>query len=198
MTIGVAQKKRHGAVTVHCACQTVADVHVRGRGSGGLHPLPTSPPPATSVALLIGTGRSQCLAQARAPRPLPLSPVIHPLCADQPSIGAFLGWGSSLLLSGARVPQILHILRSRRVADLSPSLFGLTICGNITQMASVVAYSSDSYYLAAQIPFLLGCGAPIVLDSIIVALIARYSATPPMAPMTVPLEGARGRRVPYV
>mmetsp|Transcript_65407 Transcript_65407/g.108723 ORF Transcript_65407/g.108723 Transcript_65407/m.108723 type:complete len:391 (+) Transcript_65407:46-1218(+) len=117
---------------------------------------------------------------------------------DQPSIGAFLGWGSSLLLSGARVPQILHILRSRRVADLSPSLFGLTICGNITQMASVVTYSSDHYYLAAQIPFLLGCGAPIVLDSIIVALIARYSATAPLVPMAVPLERVPGRRVPYV
>ena len=117
---------------------------------------------------------------------------------DPSAIGTCSGWGASLLLSGARVPQIRHILRSRRVAGLSPALFGLNICGNVAQMAAVVAYSADGYYLAAQMPFLLGCGAPIILDAIIVALIARFSATPPKPTPPVQIPQAQDRRGPYV
>ena len=139
------------------------------RDAPGAAPPPAGPPRwrlAVAAALAVGGAAAVCLQQD--------SPIV---------LGEELGYGSSMLYAGARVPQILQILRSQRVVDLSLALFGLTIAGNVTSVASVVTYSSDQVFLMNEIPFLLASAGPILFDCVIAALIVRFSAAPP-APAT--------------
>jgi solute carrier family 66 (lysosomal lysine-arginine transporter), member 1 len=111
----------------------------------------------------------------------------------QETIGLILGYISALCYLVARIPQIVMNYRAkscegkwgkrgcsaRPVANIQAGLallfFLLSMTGNFTYGASLIAYSQDGSYLLTALPWLLGSLGTIVEDSIIFAQFRMYS-----------------------
>lgn len=72
-----------------------------------------------------------------------------------------------MTLFSARVPQIIKNWREKSCEGLSLLFFLLSLTGNATYGASLIAYSQEKDYLLRALPWLLGSLGTIVEDSII-------------------------------
>ncbi|CAK7219411.1 hypothetical protein SEUCBS140593_003881 [Sporothrix eucalyptigena] len=83
------------------------------------------------------------------------------------TIGLALGYFSAVCYLCARIPQIMKNYREKSCEGLALLFFLLSLTGNFTYGASLVAYSQDSKYLITALPWLLGSLGTIVEDLII-------------------------------
>ncbi|KAM3503259.1 hypothetical protein MY11210_008794 [Beauveria gryllotalpidicola] len=82
-------------------------------------------------------------------------------------IGLILGYASAFFYLVARVPQIIKNYREKSCEGLSLLFFLLSLTGNATYGASLVAYSQDTKYLLNAVPWLLGSLGTIFEDCLI-------------------------------
>ncbi|KJR82692.1 vacuolar membrane pq loop repeat protein [Sporothrix schenckii 1099-18] len=90
-------------------------------------------------------------------------------------IGLALGYCSAVFYLCARIPQILKNYREKSCEGLALLFFLLSLTGNFTYGASLVAYSQDGKYLLNALPWLLGSLGTIVEDVIIFFQFRLYS-----------------------
>ncbi len=75
----------------------------------------------------------------------------------------------------ARIPQIIKNYREKSCEGLALLFFLLSLTGNFTYGASVLAYSQERDYLLRALPWLLGSLGTMVEDSIIFVQFRLYS-----------------------
>ncbi|KAH7099587.1 PQ-loop-domain-containing protein [Auriculariales sp. MPI-PUGE-AT-0066] len=84
-----------------------------------------------------------------------------------------LGWTSALLYLGSRVPQIIKNSQTK-CEGLSLALFVFAIGGNATYVASILADSMEPRHLLANLSWLVGSGATILLDLVVLGQFFYY------------------------
>ncbi|KAL1845122.1 hypothetical protein VTK73DRAFT_1071 [Phialemonium thermophilum] len=89
--------------------------------------------------------------------------------ATQPTavLGLVLGYISAICYLCARIPQIIKNYREKSCEGLSLLFFLLSLTGNFTYGASLIAYSQERDYILRALPWLLGSLGTIVEDCII-------------------------------
>ncbi|KAK2600644.1 hypothetical protein N8I77_010165 [Diaporthe amygdali] len=92
-------------------------------------------------------------------------------------VGMALGYISALCYLCARIPQIIKNWREKSTEGLALLFFLLSLTGNLTYGASLVAYSQDSAYILKALPWLLGSLGTIAEDAIIFVQFKLYSKT---------------------
>ncbi|PSR83825.1 PQ loop repeat-domain-containing protein [Coniella lustricola] len=97
------------------------------------------------------------------------------------ALGMALGYFSALCYLCARIPQILKNWREKSTEGLALLFFLLSLTGNLTYGASLVAYSQNSTYLLKALPWLLGSLGTIAEDMVIAGQFQLYSKGPKSA-----------------
>ncbi|KAI7782736.1 hypothetical protein LA080_012927 [Diaporthe eres] len=92
-------------------------------------------------------------------------------------VGMSLGYISALCYLCARIPQIIKNWREKSTEGLALLFFLLSLTGNLTYGASLVAYSQDGAYILKALPWLLGSLGTIAEDAIIFVQFKLYSKT---------------------
>lgn len=75
----------------------------------------------------------------------------------------------------ARIPQIIKNYREKSCEGLALLFFLLSLTGNFTYGASVMAYSQDGAYFLRALPWLLGSLGTMVEDCVIFVQFRLYS-----------------------
>ncbi|KAK3298476.1 PQ loop repeat-domain-containing protein [Chaetomium fimeti] len=97
--------------------------------------------------------------------------------AEEPTavVGMVLGYASAVCYLCARVPQIIKNYREKSCEGLALLFFLLSLTGNFTYGASVMAFSQERDYFIRALPWLLGSLGTMVEDSIIFVQFRLYS-----------------------
>ncbi|KAL2874233.1 hypothetical protein SGCOL_010601 [Colletotrichum sp. CLE4] len=82
-------------------------------------------------------------------------------------IGLALGYFSAVCYLCARIPQIIKNYREKSCEGLALLFFLLSLTGNLTYGASLVAFKQDRAYLLNALPWLLGSLGTMVEDFVI-------------------------------
>ncbi|KAK4192553.1 PQ loop repeat-domain-containing protein [Podospora australis] len=93
----------------------------------------------------------------------------------QAVIGMVLGYISALCYLCARIPQIIKNYQEKSCEGLALLFFLLSLTGNFTYGASVIAYKQERDYIVRALPWLLGSLGTIVEDGIIFVQFRIYS-----------------------
>ncbi|KAH8729690.1 PQ loop repeat-domain-containing protein [Ilyonectria robusta] len=91
-------------------------------------------------------------------------------------IGITLGYFSAVCYLCARIPQIIKNYQEQSCEGLALLFFMLSMTGNLTYGASLVAYSQDKNYLLKTLPWLLGSLGTILEDCVIFIQFRLYSS----------------------
>lgn len=92
----------------------------------------------------------------------------HPTSPDSNPAGAqFLGYVSAALYLCARLPQIWKNYREQSCEGLSLLFFILSLMGNATYGAGILAHSTERSYVVKNVPWLLGSLGTMVEDGIV-------------------------------
>lgn len=89
-------------------------------------------------------------------------------------VGTLFGWGSTVIFTASRFPQMIKNCKSRRVGQLSPFYFTLSIIGNFTYFVSVFIRDTSSTFLWKQAPFIAGAIGPMIGDIVVAAQMALF------------------------
>ncbi|ERF68076.1 hypothetical protein EPUS_08512 [Endocarpon pusillum Z07020] len=87
--------------------------------------------------------------------------------ATGPFGAQILGYGSAVAYLGARIPQIVKNARDRSCEGLSLLFFILSLSGNLTYGAGIMAHSLRRDYLLMNTPWLVGSLGTMLEDAII-------------------------------
>ncbi|KAM7188149.1 PQ-loop domain containing protein [Rhypophila sp. PSN 637] len=90
-------------------------------------------------------------------------------------IGMVLGYFSALCYLCARIPQIIKNYQEKSCEGLALLFFLLSLTGNFTYGASVMAYSQERDYFIRALPWLLGSLGTMVEDCVIFVQFRLYS-----------------------
>ncbi|KAF6803455.1 vacuolar membrane pq loop repeat protein [Colletotrichum sojae] len=90
-------------------------------------------------------------------------------------VGLVLGYFSAVCYLCARIPQIIKNYREKSCEGLALLFFLLSLTGNLTYGASLVAFKQDKDYLLNALPWLLGSLGTMAEDFIIFAQFHLYS-----------------------
>ncbi|KAK1967706.1 PQ-loop-domain-containing protein [Colletotrichum sublineola] len=93
-------------------------------------------------------------------------------------IGLLLGYFSAACYLTARIPQIVKNYREKSCEGLALLFFLLSLTGNLTYGASLVAFKQDKAYLLNALPWLLGSLGTMVEDFVIFAQFHMYAPRP--------------------
>ncbi|KAI9294909.1 PQ-loop-domain-containing protein [Neoconidiobolus thromboides FSU 785] len=104
--------------------------------------------------------------------------IIHIALEYKLSLGVLLGWTSTLLYWGARVPQIFKNYQRKSVEGLSMSLFLFCMIGNSSFSLSVLLHpnSKDFDFILKNLPWIMGSAGTITVDLIVFAQFYFYNA----------------------
>lgn len=80
------------------------------------------------------------------------------------------------IVRSARIPQIIKNYREKSCEGLALLFFLLSLTGNLSYGASLIAYSQDKEYLIWTIPWLVGSLGTMFEDAIIFVQFHMYSA----------------------
>ncbi|WYZ45589.1 hypothetical protein EsH8_VIII_000905 [Colletotrichum jinshuiense] len=90
-------------------------------------------------------------------------------------VGLVLGYFSAVCYLCARIPQIIKNYRDKSCEGLALLFFLLSLTGNLTYGASLVAFKQDRDYLLNALPWLLGSLGTIAEDFVIFAQFHLYA-----------------------
>ncbi|KAB5528884.1 PQ loop repeat-domain-containing protein [Coniochaeta sp. 2T2.1] len=90
-------------------------------------------------------------------------------------VGLALGYLSAVAYLCARIPQIVKNYREKSCEGLALLFFLLSLTGNFTYGASLIAYSQNPKYIITALPWLLGSLGTIVEDFVIFVQFRLYS-----------------------
>ncbi|KAL1996943.1 hypothetical protein VTN49DRAFT_7808 [Thermomyces lanuginosus] len=94
------------------------------------------------------------------------------------AVGAqVLGYFSAICYLGARLPQIYKNFKSKSCEGLSLLFFILSLLGNLTYGAGILAHSTEKDYFMRNLPWLLGSLGTMVEDVVIFIQFRVYSRT---------------------
>jgi uncharacterized protein with PQ loop repeat len=80
--------------------------------------------------------------------------------------------------SSARIPQIVKNYRDKSCEGLALLFFLLSLMGNATYGASIIAHSVEKDYLWTNLPWLIGSLGTMVEDAIIFVQFRMYAPKP--------------------
>ncbi|KAL2062067.1 hypothetical protein VTL71DRAFT_6333 [Oculimacula yallundae] len=84
------------------------------------------------------------------------------------AVGAkILGYISAVCYLGARIPQIVKNYRDKSCSGLALLFFMLSLMGNLTYGAGILAHSLEKEYLWTNLPWLIGSLGTMVEDAVI-------------------------------
>ncbi|KAI5837536.1 vacuolar membrane PQ loop repeat protein [Morchella snyderi] len=92
-------------------------------------------------------------------------------------IGTILGYISSVLYLGARIPQIIKNYRCQSCEGLSILFFILSLLGNISYGAGILLHSTEHDYVIHNLPWLIGSLGTMAQDFIIFGQFHYYKGT---------------------
>jgi uncharacterized protein with PQ loop repeat len=104
------------------------------------------------------------------------------LAKPETAIGMVLGYFSALCYLCARIPQIIKNYQEKSCEGLALLFFLLSLTGNFTYGASVMAYSQERDYFIRALPWLLGSLGTMVEDCIIFVQFRIYSTSTKVNP----------------
>ena len=115
------------------------------------------------------------------------------------TLGVVLGWFSSALYMGSRVPQVYRNYVRKSVAGLSYVMFLSAVLGNSTYGASILLRLQSIDQLVAKLPWLIGSLGTLVFDFTILVQLRMYRAERPRRKATgytpvVTRDGSFARR----
>lgn len=91
------------------------------------------------------------------------------------SLGVTIGLQEANQCHSARIPQIIKNYREKSCEGLALLFFLLSLTGNFTYGASVIAYSQERDYVVRALPWLLGSLGTMLEDFVIFAQFRLYS-----------------------
>ncbi|KAM0325162.1 hypothetical protein ACHAQA_007701 [Verticillium albo-atrum] len=98
------------------------------------------------------------------------------------TVGLALGYFSAVCYLLARVPQIIKNYRDKSCEGLALLFFLLSLTGNLSYGASLIAFSQEKHYLLKALPWLLGSLGTIAEDIVIFAQFHMYATDRTTAP----------------
>ncbi|KAJ5257192.1 hypothetical protein N7478_013296 [Penicillium angulare] len=114
-----------------------------------------------------------------APAP---APQMNADSLDMAASGQALGYFSAVCYLGARLPQIYKNYSEKSCEGLSLLFFILSLLGNLTYGAGIIAHSTDAGYITTNLPWLIGSLGTVVEDVVIFAQFRIYAMQePPLA-----------------
>ncbi|KAJ6020920.1 hypothetical protein N7540_006424 [Penicillium herquei] len=99
---------------------------------------------------------------------------------DVATSGQVLGYFSAVCYLGARLPQIYKNYCDKSCEGLSLLFFILSLLGNLTYGAGILAHSTDPDYVMTNLPWLIGSLGTMVEDVVIFAQFRIYAAPEPL------------------
>lgn len=115
---------------------------------------------------------------------------------SNPAGAQFLGYASAALYLTARLPQIWKNYREQSCEGLSILFFILSLLGNATYGAGILAHSNEKTYVTKNIPWLLGSLGTIFEDMIVFYQFKLYKDNveeQAIMPETAPASGLTAR-----
>ncbi|KAJ5909016.1 hypothetical protein N7495_001698 [Penicillium taxi] len=103
------------------------------------------------------------------------APLDSPTAPDQAASGQVLGYFSAVCYLGARLPQIYKNYTDKSCEGLSLLFFILSLMGNLTYGAGILAHSTERAYFVTNLPWLIGSLGTIAEDVIIFAQFRLYT-----------------------
>ncbi|CZS91438.1 related to membrane protein [Rhynchosporium graminicola] len=92
------------------------------------------------------------------------------------ALGAkILGYISAVCYLGARIPQIVKNHRDKSCSGLALLFFMLSLMGNLTYGAGILAHSQEKEYLWTNLPWLIGSLGTMVEDAVIFVQFRMYA-----------------------
>lgn len=114
-----------------------------------------------------------------APAP---APQMNAESFDRAASGQALGYFSAVCYLGARLPQIYKNYVEKSCEGLSLLFFILSLLGNLTYGAGIMAHSMEAGYIMTNLPWLIGSLGTMVEDVVIFAQFRIYATRePPLA-----------------
>ena len=130
---------------------------------------------AATASSVAGAG-ADSTAQLAATPPLAKSCIKDPVEDEWVhTMGVVLGWMSSTLYMGSRVPQVYRNHVRKSVAGLSWVMFLSAVLGNTTYGISVILRLHTTRDLVAKLPWLIGSLGTLVFDFTILVQLSIYS-----------------------
>jgi len=109
--------------------------------------------------------------------PTPIDGPDPKLSAQQTPIGAeVLGYFSAVCYLGARIPQIWKNYKDKSCEGLALLFFLLSLLGNATYGAGILAHSLEKEYILTNLPWLIGSLGTMAEDGIIFIQFRIYSS----------------------
>ncbi|KAJ5647666.1 hypothetical protein N7490_004038 [Penicillium lividum] len=108
------------------------------------------------------------------------APQEHVSAADMATGGQILGYFSAVCYLGARLPQIYKNYCDKSCEGLSLLFFILSLLGNLTYGAGILAHSLERDYVITNLPWLIGSLGTMAEDVVIFAQFRIYAAQEPL------------------
>ncbi|KAJ6092996.1 hypothetical protein N7486_008285 [Penicillium sp. IBT 16267x] len=108
------------------------------------------------------------------------APQAHASATDLATGGQILGYFSAACYLGARLPQIYKNYSDKSCEGLSLLFFILSLLGNLTYGAGILAHSMEREYVMTNLPWLLGSLGTMAEDVVIFCQFRIYAAQEPL------------------
>lgn len=93
-------------------------------------------------------------------------------------VGTLFGWGSAIIFTASRFPQMIKNCKDRKVGQLSPFYFTLSIVGNFTYFVSILIRDLSGTFLWKQTPFIVGAIGPMIGDIVVAVQMILFREQP--------------------
>lgn len=108
------------------------------------------------------------------------APQAHASAVDMALSGQILGYFSSVCYLGARLPQIYKNYSDKSCEGLSLLFFILSLLGNLTYGAGILAHSLEREYVITNLPWLIGSLGTMAEDVVIFCQFRIYATQEPL------------------
>ncbi|KAJ5992996.1 hypothetical protein N7451_008720 [Penicillium sp. IBT 35674x] len=108
------------------------------------------------------------------------APQAHASAVDMALGGQILGYFSSVCYLGARLPQIYKNYSDKSCEGLSLLFFILSLLGNLTYGAGILAHSMEREYVITNLPWLIGSLGTMAEDVVIFCQFRIYATQEPL------------------
>lgn len=106
-------------------------------------------------------------------------------------IGESLGWITAVVYISGRFPQMYLNHTKKSTESVSIGMYAYTIAGNIFYVASIYAFSTESQYLHANLPWIVMSLITVFLDFVIIMQCVYYrrlSGKPPNTDVEITID----------
>eukprot|EP01086_Lenisia_limosa_P002981 TRINITY_DN17133_c0_g1_i1.p1 TRINITY_DN17133_c0_g1~~TRINITY_DN17133_c0_g1_i1.p1 ORF type:complete len:298 (-),score=17.57 TRINITY_DN17133_c0_g1_i1:16-909(-) len=104
-------------------------------------------------------------------------------------LGLACAYLCAIFYVGSRIPQIMLNFKRKATDGLSLKMFCLGVLGNMTYVASILIYSTETDFLIDHLPFLLNSAPTLLLDAVVLYQSKHYRR---VVEASLDVEGEKG------